>query len=198
MSEILFLAGTDPTGSPNKYYALALAHLQLRLQEYAAAKKTLEPLLAGGEEGLKESALSLMKVIENYERPAPPTEREADGNAGAEATSQTRANDQPAGRRSYQLVGRPTLNLPGAQVMRGVLTAIECAKGNWVLIVQTPEKLVRFTVSDKEKLEFYSQDSQFDGNIGCGAVNRPAFIYFKPSPAGQAAAGDAVAVEITK
>jgi hypothetical protein len=61
------------------------------------------------------------------------------------------------------------------------------------------DREMRFTVSNKEKLEFYSQGPQFDGNTGCGAVNRPAFIYFKPMPADQAAsAGHVVAVEFTK
>lgn len=53
----------------NKRFALALAQLQMHTQDYAAAKKTLEPLLAAGvEPKLKESAELMMKSIENRTR----------------------------------------------------------------------------------------------------------------------------------
>jgi hypothetical protein len=52
-------------------------------------------------------------------------------------------------------------------------------------------------VSDKDKLEFYSQDPSFEGMVKCGDVNKVAFIYFKPIEGESKFAGDAVAVEFT-
>src|SRR5207249_4951821 len=46
----------------NKQYMLTRAQLQARMKDYAAAKKTLEPLLAAdADPGLKASADSLLK-----------------------------------------------------------------------------------------------------------------------------------------
>jgi tetratricopeptide (TPR) repeat protein len=181
----------------NRHYAISLAQIQVRMKDYAAAKKSLEPLLAANEEeGLKRSAQSMMEVIEYQTRPASAQSSERSEPASG---SQPGDSNQPGSSRSYQVVGRPTVKIAGAQVVRGVLTSIECSNGKWTLVVKLPEKVVRFAVTDKEKLEFYSQDPGFDGTIGCGAVNRPAFIYFKPLPGEQTKfEGDALAVEITK
>jgi hypothetical protein len=97
------------------------------------------------------------------------------------------------------VIGRPTIRIDGAEIVRGVLVRIECAAGNWTLVVNTADKLLRFTVTNLAKLEFYSQDPDFEGSINCGAVGKAAFVYFKPAPAGQAKfAGDAVAIEFTR
>src|SRR6266478_6745993 len=56
----------------NKHFLPVLASLQARMQDYAAAKKTLEPLLAAdADPELKTSAESIMKMIEYATRPAP-------------------------------------------------------------------------------------------------------------------------------
>ena len=97
-----------------------------------------------------------------------------------------------------RLVRRPSLRREGTQTIRGVLASIECKNGKWTLVVNTANDLLRFTVSDKEKLEFFSQDPSFEaGTINCGAVNKIAFIYFKPMAGESKFAGDAVAVEFT-
>ena len=76
--------------------------------------------------------------------------------------------------------------------------SIECKAGKWTLVVNTNTDLLHFTVSDKDKLEFYSQDPDFEGKVNCGSVNKIAYIYFKPMPGQTKFAGDAVAVEFTK
>lgn len=181
-----------------KHLLLNLASLQARMQDYAAAKKTLEPLLANdADPGLKSSAESTMKMIEYATRPAPanfePTRSatEADRNTVVD----TSATDQPAPPR---LVRRPSLKIEGAQTIRGVLVSIECKAGKWTLVVNTKDDLLRFAVSDKDKLEFYSQDPQVEDQVSCGSVNKIAFIYFKPMPGQSKIAGDAVAVEFTQ
>lgn len=182
----------------NKHFLLNLAQLQARMRDYAAAKKTLEPLLAAdADPALKTSAESTMKMIEYATRPAPaPSELARSGtDADRSAEPETSAPGQPAPPR---LARRPTLKIEGAQTIRGVLASIECKAGKWTLVVNTKDDLLRFAVSDKDKLEFYSQDPQFEGKVNCGSVNKIAYIYFKPIAGQSKFAGDAVAVEFTR
>ena len=79
------------------------------------------------------------------------------------------------------------------------MTQIQCANDRWTIVLNTANSLLRFTVSDKEKLEFYSQDSSFEGKINCGNVLHTAFVYYKPLAGNQTRfAGDAVAIEFTR
>jgi tetratricopeptide (TPR) repeat protein len=180
----------------NTNFALTLAQIQARMQDYQAAKKTLEPLLASDSDpGVKVSAESTMKMIEYYTRPAstgPPPEPADRGTSG----SVTSTESSPAPPR---LVRRPSLKREGTQTIRGVLVSIECKNGKWTLVVNTANDLLTFAVSDKDKLEFFSQDPSFEaGTINCGSVNKIAFIYFKPMAGQSKFAGDAVAVEFTQ
>jgi tetratricopeptide (TPR) repeat protein len=181
----------------NKHLLLNLASLQARMKEYDAAKKTLEPLLAAdAEPGLRASAESTMNMIEYSSRPAPvlePTRSAIDAGSSAEPETKLAGGSNPP-----RLVRRPTLKHEGAQTIRGVLVSIECKAGKWTLVVNTKDDLLRFAVSDKDKLEFYSQDPQFEGQVNCGSVNKIAFIYFRPMPGQSKFAGDAVAVEFTR
>jgi tetratricopeptide repeat protein len=182
----------------NKHFLLNLANLQTRMKDYESAKKTLEPLLAAdAEPRLKISAESMMKMIEYSTRPAPasfePTRPSTSADQNSE--SETTATGQPGPPR---LARRPSLKIEGAQMIRGVLVSIECKAGKWTLVVNTKDDLLRFAVSDKDKLEFYSQDPKVEGQVSCGSVNKIAFIYFKPMPGPSKVAGDAVAVEFTQ
>jgi len=175
----------------SKHFALTLAQLQARMGDYEGAKKTLEPLLASDSDpAVKVSAEATMKMIEYYTR-AP---KEEDRVAEPEPPPSSPPGEKVAPR----LVRRPTLNFEGAQTIRGVLISVECERGKWVLVVQKSNDILRFAVSDKDKLEFYSQDPDSEGKINCGAVNKIAYIYYKPMAGQSKFAGDAVAVEFTR
>src|SRR6266404_2706139 len=197
----------------NKRFAFALAQLQAQTRDYAAAKKTLEPLLSADvEPKLKESAESTMKLIEDRARPArveQPLPDPKQDSGPPRIVPESKQNTEPPKSASEPLpdqqaakaperVSQPTIKLEGTQTIRGVLVAIECSAGKWTLIVKASANRIRFMVSNKDKLEFFSQDPSFAGAVRCGPVNKTAFIYFKPL-AGQAKlAGDAVAVEFTR
>jgi hypothetical protein len=197
----------------NKRFAFALAQLQVQTKDYAAAKKTLEPLLSADvEPRLKESAESTMKLIEDRARPArveQPLPDPEQNSGPPNVVPESKQNSDPTKSASEPLPGQqaekapervsqPTIKLEGTQTIRGVLVAIECSAGKWTLIVKASANRIRFMVSNKDKLEFFSQDPSFAGAVRCGPVNKTAFIYFKPL-AGQAKlAGDAVAVEFTR
>ena len=182
----------------NKSLILNLANLQTRMKEYESAKKTLEPLLAAdADSGLKTAAESMMKMIEYNTRPAPAAFVESTRSESDSDRNTERDTIAPGEATPPRLVRRPTLKIEGAQTIRGVLVSIECKAGKWTLVVNTKDDLLRFAVSDKEKLEFLSQDPQVEGQVNCGTVNKIAFIYFKPLPGQTKLAGDAVAVEFT-
>lgn len=183
----------------NKHYLLTLARIQMNMNDYPAAKKTLAPLLAGDDEqGLKTSAQSMMQFMEYQTRPRMEpviTQEHTESSAPAKVHEVT----EPEPPRQHQVIGHPTLHIEGAEVVRGVLTQIECKNGKWTIVLNTTNSLLRFTVTDKEKLEFYSQDTSFEGSINCGNVMHTAFIYYKPLPGNQTRfAGEAVAIEFTK
>jgi tetratricopeptide (TPR) repeat protein len=180
----------------NTNFRLNLALLQTRLGDYADAKSSLEPLLGDGvEPAIKTTAESTMKMIERVTRP---------GSAATESTLSDRTErpayvetSVPAAASPPRLVRRPSLNIDEAQVIRGVLVSVECNGGEWTLVVNTRD-LLRFAVTNKDKLELYSQDPQFDGKISCGSLNRIAYIYYKPISGRPALAGDVVAIEFTR
>lgn len=202
----------------NQHFAVMLAHLQVQMRDYDGAKKTLAPLLAeGADQTVRPAAESLMNLIEHYTRPLPsepvareteeqPMERADPPRLKRRGEDDSRANDRepalPADTTTFRLgiKGRPTLKISGANVISGLLTAIECPNGRMVLVVRTPAKLIRFAVTDVVGLQFFSQDPKFDGKtIGCGPVNRTAFFYYKPMPGTENQyAGDAVAVEFAR
>ncbi|HSB08152.1 MAG TPA: tetratricopeptide repeat protein, partial [Blastocatellia bacterium] len=138
-----------------KHFVLALAQVQVRMQSYAAAKKTLEPLLAGDlDPGLKASAESTMRAIEYYTRPERVIETpapELSRNSGAATNVDETRSSEPGEKPASRVAGVPTLKREGTQTIRGVLVSIECKAGKWTLVVNTRNDLLRFAVSDKDK-----------------------------------------------
>jgi hypothetical protein len=152
---------------------------------------------------LKESVESTLQLIEErikatrVEKPLPQDLPESKANTEpVRIELETPPNPQPVKPSGW--VSRPTLTLEGTQTFRGLLVAIECSAGKWTLGVRTADKRIRFMVSNKAKLEFFSQDPDFKGAIRCGPVNKNAFIYFKPITVKTTLAGDAVAVEFIR
>ena len=184
----------------NRQFALTRAQLQVRMRDYEGAKKTLEPLLAtDSDASLKISAESILKSIEFMNRsPSVSTKPEPATPEGTRSETSASSTPPPQPNKVTRVMGRPTLQIEGTQTLRAFLVSIECKSGKWTLVVNTHDGLSRFAVGDKERLQFYSQDPDFEGKVGCGTVNRIAFIYFKPAADQAKSAGDAVAVEFTR
>jgi hypothetical protein len=195
----------------NKQFRLSLAQIQMRLKDYAAAKTTLEPLLAAEDDSsVKTAAASMMNIIENHNRPV----IEPSSRSEPLSTTSTTAESREAPRlirrgeeKSESPVpddgategpsGRASVRIEGAEILGGVLAAIECGDG-MTLVFRTRDKLLRFTVADVTTLQFYSQDPQFKGSIGCGPINLKAYVYYKALPGQTRFAGNAVGVELAK
>lgn len=196
----------------NRRFALTLAQLQLRMQDYAAARKTLEPLLTEDDEpGVKAQAQSIISLIDSYSRRDTSASSFQPGQTTAAASTESkepprlrRRGDEATGQaepsndkqdRGFS-DARPTMKLDGTEVMAATLAAIECG-GGMVLVVKAGEKLLRFAVTDPNKLQFLTQDPKLNPKIGCGPINLAAFIHYKPISGGKFS-GDAVAVEFRK
>ena len=194
----------------NKQFRLSLAQIQMRLQDYTGAKKTLEPLLAAEDDSsVKTAAASMMNIIEDHNRPLVESSSRSDPLSSSTAESREtprlirrgeEKSESPAqddGEATEGPTGRPSVRIEGAEILGGVLAAIECGDG-MTLVFKTRDKVLRFTVADVTTLQFYSQDPQFKGSIGCGPINLKAYVYFKPLPGQTRFAGNAVGVELAK
>jgi len=193
----------------NKMFMLNLAQLQFSMQDYAAAKKTLAPLLAGDDESnVRSAAQSLLSSISQYER----TERDAtepvssdreDTPVSERPQLKRRNGDAQDGPEEFQIQRSrekdgPSIKLAGTETLKGTMVALECGINTLALAFKSGDKLLRFKVSDTNQLKFFTNDPQFRPDIKCGPANIPGFIYFKPMPAGGKFAGEAVAIEIIK
>jgi len=193
----------------NKHAALTLAELQLRVQDYAGARKTLEPLVGADDEPrVKVQAQSILGMIDSYTRRDTNADKYSTGDAASarevregrqlkrkvEETTVDVGSDTGKGDRSRS---RPVLKLDGTEVMAGTLAAIECNGAGMVLAVKAGDKLLRLMVSEPARIQFVSQDPQLRPNIGCGPINLAVFVHYKPIAGGKFA-GDVVAVEFTK
>jgi hypothetical protein len=168
--------------------------------------------------GIKSMAQSVMSMIDSYTRHyassnaattsepvvmtsepgAPPRLKRRSDDAGAQdATGSASEPDKTAGDKISQRGS--IIKIDGTQTLSGTLAAIECIGARMTLVFKSEDKLLRFTVSDMTKLQFYTQDPQFSPQMSCGPINLPAFIHFKPTSGGQSGfAGDAVAIEFRK
>ena len=192
----------------NKHFAISLAHIQVRMRDYAAARKILEPLIAEDDSSVKGEAVSLMNLIDSNSRPlAEPSIRSGTASAspepgapprlirrGEENKSESTAPDEAD---AEGPTSRATVTIKDTETVAGVLVAIECGNG-MILVFKTRDKVLRFSVGDVTALQFYSQDPEFKGDIGCGPMNLKAYLYFKALPGQTKFAGDAVAVELAK
>jgi hypothetical protein len=129
-----------------KHFALTLAQLQMRKRDYAAARKTLEPLLGGDEDPqLKSMAQSLASSIERYTAPeskeSESSEERSDRREQANAPALHRRTDDAGRERGKEQPGSPpeatahapkgrgpTVKFEGAEIMSGVLIEIQCGK----------------------------------------------------------------------
>jgi tetratricopeptide (TPR) repeat protein len=184
-----------------KYFALTLAQLQIRTKAYDDARATLAPLLAADtDQQLRAAADSVSHEIDvRIRRGSPPASAaDSQGVAGVVLDSghprilhRERVEDPDAP------PPMPELKIPGTDSMTGVLTAIECTGGkSVVLVLKTEADTKRFSVPDLTMLHFLASTPSTE-SIGCGPMNRPVIVHFKPASSGQTKyAGQAVTVEL--
>jgi tetratricopeptide (TPR) repeat protein len=189
------------------HYYITLAELQLKAGDNTAAKQTIKSLLeSGSNAGILASARNLLERIER--RDSIPSRAGSEPGLAADDSGAPRLtaakeppdeHDTSRGPASKYPTAKswPTLKIEGAIITHGVISAFECRGNTWTVVFKTQTGDVRYLASNIEKVEFYSQNSS-DDKIGCGSVNKPAFIYFKPAAKPGAIAGEVLALEFTK
>jgi tetratricopeptide (TPR) repeat protein len=169
----------------NRHFAITLAQIQLRREDYTGAKKTLESILGSdADDYMKGEARRMIEMIESYTRPVPASSNE----------TSAQAKERPEERAAME----KQMGVEGMQKMSGVLAAIECGDGKMVLALKTADKIARFVVADPTRFQFFTTDADLKIAIGCGPANVQATIYYKPPASASRFAGDAVAVELRK
>ncbi|MEW6211342.1 MAG: tetratricopeptide repeat protein [Acidobacteriota bacterium] len=181
----------------NRHLAIMLAQIQLRMEDYSGAKKTLEPLLSDDSDpAWKSQAKSLTDMIDRFTaaRAGEPEPRVRGPESKDEKQiSQETHREKPAPPPS---IGG-SIRIADAVTMDGVLVALECNDDKFALALKTADKVVRFTVSDMNNLRLFTLDPNFRPTIGCGPINLKATVHYKPTTGGRFV-GDAIAVEFKK
>ena len=73
--------------------------------------------------------------------------------------------------------------------------AIECSGNGVALVLKTDAKTVRLSAGNPPHVQFIGK-MPASVSIGCGPINRPVIVLFKPAPGGKSnVAGEAVSVE---
>ncbi len=172
----------------NRHLAITLAQIQLRMEDYSGAKKTLEPLLT--DDAWKSQAKSITDMIE---RLTAARSREPEPRVSEPESKE----EKPAGETAPPPSSGGAIRIADTSTMDGVITALDCDSDKFVLVLKTADKLVRFTVNDMNNLKFFTRDPSFKPTVGCGPINLKATVHYKPLSGGRFV-GDAVAVEFKK
>ena len=167
---------------------LVVIRNQMRLQDVASARKTLEPLLTDSDERLSSSAASLLSFLDRESRLS------SQGEPPRLNSAQRASSGSPP---EESNAASPAFESGSVRNIRGVLAAIECGNG-MVLVFKADGATLRFFVSDPVKLEITST-GPVERDIGCGPIDLPAVIQFRPPAAGNTTfAGDAIHIELVK
>lgn len=184
-------------------FALVLAQIYMRMQEFAKARQILEPVARNGADpGLRAQAQSVLGILASIEDQAArfKAEREAisksasaieeptRGEASKEASSEAAASDV-----------RPTLKrrTNGEQV-RGLLTRIECANTSVLFYIKVGERTLKLQSSAFDLIEFITYTTDVGGELTCGA-RQPAndvIVTYRPAkPPNAKVDGEVVVVQ---
>jgi tetratricopeptide (TPR) repeat protein len=186
----------------NQMFKVNLANIQMRMKDYAAARKTLQPLLNASdndESGMKASAQAMLKSIE-YNEKYEASRIERTTNAGSNRELPATEPKVPATGETPQPTapGRPFPDLSKAEEANGTITAVECKGTAMTITLKMADKTLKFFISNHNEVPFFSHAAQFSVDIVCGPNQIPATIYFNARKDNSLVAGDAVAVEFVK
>ncbi|HEU4390774.1 MAG TPA: hypothetical protein VFV34_23420, partial [Blastocatellia bacterium] len=154
---------------------------------------------------IRNSAKSMINSIDSYRNSPPPLIVSGNNEPGGRVieepnrtepgkpdTTKSPSTQWPSAR------GWPTLEIRGAEIIHGKILSIECQNKAWTLVVQSQGAVKRYLAPNISTVEFYSQNDA-DDKVGCGPVNKPAFVYYRPASGKDARlAGEVLGLEFTK
>jgi tetratricopeptide (TPR) repeat protein len=169
-------------------FAYTLAQVYLRQKNFAAARRTIEPVAAGVvKTEVRDRAKSLLEAIANAEEQA----------ARLAQANQSQSSAKNASTSSPPLPGK---RFEGEQA-RGMLTNIDCTDTSITLTVKSGARVFKFHKPKFGDLIFVRYTIEIPTTITCSAINpaRPVIVtYRKPANAGSKFDGEPVGVEFIK
>ncbi len=169
---------------------LDLARLNLRMEDYAAARKLLEPISSqSSEPHIKQEAELLLARLQNFEeqRSLVETARQQtlaiQESVPGETRSTSEVSEAPVMRRQKPTAApssgsEPTLQLhpPRGDKAAGVLVRIECPENGVTFVVKSGGKTLRLHTADPEKILLYKEGGDSLGTISmtCGPLSPPS------------------------
>ena len=171
---------------------LDLARLNLRMEDYAAARKLLEPIADQSSElHIKQEAELLLARLQNFEEQRSLVETARQQNLAThesvpeETRSTTEVSETPVMKRkkantaaSPESPPESTLQLhpPKGEKAGGVLARIECLDNGVTFVVKSGGKTLKLYAADPEKILLYKESGDSLGTISmsCGALSPPS------------------------
>ena len=157
-------------------FVIQLGHAYLKLQQFAAARRVLEPLtVSNNDPPLREQAQSLLASIESQEQMA---EYNAARKAAAEAGPETTSSSTDWSGEDVRLplpFNPPVLRRRFKEnKIAGLLTELDCADTGITLIVKAGTRTYRFRSGAYEQISFTSRSNSAVERINCGPLSHPA------------------------
>lgn len=181
-------------------FELLLAQIHLRREEFAQARRLLEPFAPELQPArIRAEARTLLEKVAAGEELAAKRRADSDavtGGAGVEKeaevaplpAAETLPCDMPQPGPQYK-----KLRFEGQQAC-GQLVSVECEESGVMLLVETGERTLRLRSPALSRIRFVTYTTEARGRIECGPRSNPVLVTYRP-PKDTRADGELVAVE---
>jgi tetratricopeptide (TPR) repeat protein len=185
-------------------YAMTLAQLYLRQEQFAEARQVVEPLAHGAARPeIRSRAESLLETIARVEQFKSRTNASTLGQRLPSRSDETAAPTRSAGGGETITPAPPRLavrpRFEGEKV-EGLLTRADCNKGI-TLTIKSGVKTVKLHTPSPERIKFISYIAGGTGEITCGPINpaKQVIVTYRPSTDAKSPfIGEPIAVEFVK
>jgi tetratricopeptide (TPR) repeat protein len=171
---------------PNRQaFALLLAQIQMRKQEFAAARQTLEPVARSANASAQEraeaqSVLSTIGMIEDQIAQHGKDSVRFGGGESAGAAAGGEGGSVSVDSPPVIVNSKPTIKRhAGGEAVRGTLTRIDCEKGSSAVFnVKVGDRVLRLHAAAVDRVELVSYVPGLEGTgLGCGARKPESLVF---------------------
>ncbi len=184
-----------------EYYRLLLASCLAAQREFVRARAYLGLLMARGSPEVRDAARDLMgRMAAVSAEPSDRAPTRADGRVSDTIDSPARPAPRDAAPQPKFVPVLRTVG-PGETRVLGLFTAVECRRDGVIFNVTVDDRLLHFSASKFEEVDFITYRADSPDSVRCGAIQPPSRIlatYRVPdAPVGHGAAdGRLVAIEL--
>jgi tetratricopeptide (TPR) repeat protein len=187
----------------NEHYALILAQIYLRQENFDAARKTIEPLTRDtSDPQLRSYAQSIFDAVQTMEEqaarikamresgasggsddPPPPPRLARRNGAGDDASERSGKSEDELVAEALSSAISDALRKPlaGETRVRGTLTRVECGAKGLVFVVKVGERLLRLSAKSFEELQIMAFTKEAGSELGCGPrkLDSPVVVTYR-------------------